>query len=409
MPRAYKGWRTTLKDVREINALRERVEHVVSDAYVSLTEDAGLPADIASTLLPEGAWYDSGTVEELHDSFVTRADFNREKSRLNRILAAGRGKPRRDVVSVTPDNANQLTSFYVDSDGNVLESQWERKERNLLTQMENRRRVKRLEEQGVHMQRVELFDTEGKPIYDQNRHRMTALVPETPSQMQRYRDIISAHPDRAVQNVNVPDNAMVNLWGDAVPLKGVTARRMKPERMARAAEVDRRAIESLDSYFGNYKSLIDTTMPTRISDEIDAYIDRIRQLSPSEQARIYDHISDVGQEAGTLEYLYYDSALGLPAKMLRIINYWRSEIAPELGVEEWEDLPEAEAPMIDYALEEYGYSEGGFYPIFAEYNRRREESPKKGWAKEFYYQTHERKDEKRKAKRKRRRRRKGER
>lgn len=406
MPRMYAGWRTTFKDVQEINSLLGRAETLVNKAFTSLTEDAGLPQDIASGLLPELEWYDTATVDMLHDSFSTRADFEREKSRLKRIIAAGEGKPRRDVVSITPDNANQLTSFFIDDNGEIIGSQWERKELNLITRMENQRRVKRLEEQGVRMQRLELFDAEGKPMYDLDRHRMTVLVPETPSQMQKYRDIISTHPDRAVMNVNVPDNAVVELWGDDVPIKSLSRHKMTTKAMARSVEVDRRAAESLGAYFDNYKTIIDTTMPTRISDELDKYIDRIGELPPQEQARIYDHISDVGSEVGTIEYLYYDSALGLPAKMLTIINFWRSEIAPELGVKEWQNQPKAEAPMIDEALEEFGYSEGGFYPIFAEFNRRRTDEPTKGWAKDIYYQTHERTDDAKKAKRKRRRRKK---
>ena len=343
----------------------------------------------------------------LHDSFSTRADFNREKSRLKRIIAAGEGKPRKNVVSIAPDNANQLTSLYIDDNGEIIGSQWERKELNLITRMENQRRVKRLEEQGVRMQRLELFDTEGKPMYDMDRHRMTVLVPETPSQMDKYRDIISSHPDRAVMNVNVPDNAMISLWGDDVPIKSLSRHKMTPKAMARSVEVDRRAAESLGAYFDNYRTIIDTTMPTRISDELDNYLDRIGELPPQEQAKIYDRISEYGNEVGTIEYLYYDSALGLPAKMLTIINFWRSEIAPELGVKEWKNQPKAEAPMIDEALEEFGYSEGGFYPIFAEFNRRRMDEPSKGWAKDIYYQTHERTDTRdaaKKSKRKRRRR-----
>ena len=403
----YATWRTTFKDVQEINRLLSEAGTHVDKAFISLTEDAGLPQDIASGLLPEMAWYDTASVDSLHDSFATRADFEREKSRLKRIIAAGEGKPRKGVVSIAPDNANQLTSFFVDDNNEIIGSQWERKELNLITRMENQRRVRRLEEQGVRMQRLELLDSEGKPMYDMDRHRMYVLVPETPSQMQRYRDIISSHPDRAVMNVNVPDNAVVSLWGDDVPVKSITRHKMTPKAMARSVEVDRRAFESLGAYFDNYRAIIDTTMPTRISDELDKYIDRIGDLPPQEQARIYDHISEYGNEVGTIEYLYYDSALGLPAKMLAIINFWRSEIAPELGVKEWRHQPQAEAPMIDAALEEFGYSEGGFYPIFAEFNRRRMDEPSKGWAKDIYYQTHERTettDSDKKTKRKRRRR-----
>ena len=402
----YAGWRTTFKDVQEINALLGRAETLVNKAFTSLTEDAGLPQDIASGLLPELEWYDSATVDSLHDSFSTRADFEREKSRLKRIIAAGEGKPRKNVVSIAPDNANQLTSFYIDDNGEIVGSQWERKELNLITRMENQRRVKRLEEQGVRMQRLELFDAEGKPMYDMDRHRMTVLVPETPSQMDKYRDIISSHPDRAVMNVNVPDNAMISLWGDNVPIKSLSRHKMTPKAMARSVEVDRRAAESLGAYFDNYRTIIDTTMPTRISDELDNYLDRIGELPPQEQAKIYDRISEYGNEVGTIEYLYYDSALGLPAKMLTIINFWRSEIAPELGVKEWKNQPKAEAPMIDEALEEFGYSDGGFYPIFAEFNRRRMDEPSKGWAKDIYYQTHERTDTRDAAKKSKRKRRK---
>lgn len=377
----YSDWRVTLKDVVDINRLLNDATNAVQEAFFSLTEDVGLDQETAASLLPEIGYYDTASKEQLHDQFVNRADFNREKSRLRRIIKAAEGKPRKGTISVAPDNANQLTSFYMDEYGNLSESQYARSEGRFIQSQQNRRNLEYLKRRGIEMVRAEVRDpVTGRYIYDESRHKVTVLVPKTPSMLEQYRDIVSEQPQRAVAKTDVPETAVIDMWGDEVPVMGIERHRMSMSAMRRAVEVDARTAKMTETYFDNYRTLVDTTMPTSISDEIDMYIERIQRLPMQEQAAMYEFINDNGDDAGTIEYLYWDTAQALPQKMANIINFWRRTVAPALDMEVKDAI---EVTDVSTELEDFGYKLGGMYPIFAEYQRRRADEPKGKWRKRF--------------------------
>lgn len=348
-------------------------EGAVLRALESLTDDVGFETDLARSLLPD-AGNGAASVDLLKDQFVTRADFNREKSRLRRIARAEGEKPRRNVVSIAPDNANPLTSFYLDESGNIEESQYMRRESSFVRQQETRRRVAALREQGINMVRKPLLNPEtGKPIYDENRHKVTVLMPETPQQEEQYRATIQRQRDMSIDNIT-PRAGEVEMWGDMRTVPEFRERQMTPEQLRQAVLVDAYTARRDKVYFENYKALIDTTMPTGISDEIDKYIDKIMELAPSRQKAIYEMINDNMDDAGTIEYLYFDMAQTLPAKMLSVVNFWRTKVAPEIG---FNDVDDVDIDDISEQLEDFGYSLGGLHPIFAEFNKRRTDKPKR--------------------------------
>ncbi len=370
-----------MKDLSEINELLSGAENVVSKAFESLTEDVGLDQGTASDLLPLIGRYDTATRGQLRESFATRADFDREKSRLRRIIKAGRSKPRKGTVSIAPDNPNQLTSFYVDDYGNIERSQYANREESLLRSQENRRNMANLAKRGIRFVREDVLNPlTGRPIYDENRHKVTVMVPETPSMMERYREVIQAQPEKAVSRPDVPHDAIIRLWGDEVPVTGIERHRMSMRSMARAVEVDARTAAASQRYFDNYQTLVDTTMPTRISDEIDKYLGRVRSMSPQRQAEVYEFIQDNGDDVGTIEYLYWDTSSALPSKMRSIINFWRMRVAPMIGMEAQEEI---ELVEVEQDLGEFGYESNGLYPVFAEYQRRRKDEPKGKWRRDF--------------------------
>lgn len=376
----YKSWKPTSKDLAELNQLRFFAFTERHAAFVSLTEDVGLDAEVAHELLPVIGEMNLETVDDLKAEFVNRADFNREKSRMRRIVNAAAGKPRKNVVSITPDNANQLTSFYIDEEGNVLESQYMRKERNFLISQENRRRMERLKRRGIEFEKVNLVDENLRNIYDENRHAMKIWMPRTPGMWDEYREQIQAHPELAIVD-DAPILSNVIMWGDVIPASTKEKPIVyTPEQMADSSYVDYKRLESANRYFDNYKLLIDTTLPKMISDEIDTYISDMQYLGPDVVFDVYDKISMDEDVAGTIEYLYWDTAGSLPSKVARIINYWRTEIRPMIGLNQKQAL---EPAMVSRELEDMGYTANGLYPIFAEFQRRRPDEPKGKWRKDI--------------------------
>lgn len=387
MPRRYKGWKTTKKDVVEINRLITEAGDLVNAAIVSLTDDVGLDEDTARSLLPEvdtfsdpDDYYSTANVESLHDAFVNRADFDREKARLRRIITAGKGKPNRNVVSLTPDNANQLTSFYVDDEGNIELSQYARKEMNMIRRVQNQKRKKRLESYGIEFTKEEVLDPVTlKPMRDEYGHKITVDIPASPMNLERYQEVIQYQPELGLDR-NKGGEGLINMYGDLVDVPEIEYHNMTMHEMRESVNVDAKAMERTARYFDNYKTLVDTTMPTSISDEIDGYIREIGYLPYSEQEELYEFIQYGGDDAGSIEYLYWDTTTALPQKMANILNFWRSKVAPKLGMEEREeiDLVDVQNELIDY-----GYTSNGLHPIFAEYQRRRKDEPKGRWRKEF--------------------------
>lgn len=373
---SYKDWKPTFEDLKEINDLLSAASDAVSDAFTALTEDAGMDADIVSSILPQFDYYGTTYVSELHDSFYNRADFNREKARLRRIIKAAESKPRKGMVSPLFEDGNQLTAFYVDEYGNPTQTQYARKEENFLRSQENRRNLAQLQRQGIEFVRQTVTDATGRPIYDENRHKVTVMVPKTPKMMAAYREEIQKNPDKAISYANIPVDGVIDLWGDTAPAVGASKRHYTMAEMMRAVQTDLIADETTTRFFDNYKTLIDTTMPKGISDEIDEYINRIMNLPPSERQRLYERIRDDEDDAGTIEYLYREIAVGLTEKMTNIINYWRANIRTELGMEE---MDAAEEDMVQEELLDYGYTAAGIHPIFAEFQIRRKDEPKGTW------------------------------
>lgn len=380
----YSDWKPSVKDLVEINHLLSEAGEAVTDAYNALVMEAGMDMDVAASVLPDMGYYDVTTLSSLHDQFYNRADFNREKSRLRRIIKASEGKPRRGTISPVEDG-NQLTAFYLDEYGNPTVTQYAKKESSFLRSQERRRAMKNLAEQGISFVRKTVTDALGRPVYDENRHKVTVMVPETPSMMESYREEIQKHPDNAVTYDYLGEGTFIDMWGDVVPTLNMDRHQMTMQEMREAVEVDLKEAQASMQYFENYQLLLNTTMPNVISDEIGRYIDEINAMPPSERAEIYDIIKYHEDDAGTIEFLYWDMSQGLTQKMTNILNFWRKNIAPRL---DYGDLPEVEEAELNEELLEYGYTEAGVHPIFAEFQIRRGDEPKGTWRKTIREQGH---------------------
>lgn len=371
----YKGWKTTMKDVREFNRLLVGAEGAVNEARNEMMDSLGMAADIVDELLPTIPDFNSANASMLHDEFINRADFDRTKRYLGRIIRASEAKPRRGTVPIVPDVANQLTSFYIDDDGIPSESAFMRSEAKLFKTNQNRTSLRRLKERGVEMERkkvleydhetgeyVEARDEWGKPVF--------TWQPATPANRDAYYDAIERDSSLMIEQPDEATGGYVNIYGDIIPVTQARRHRISPKTIAESQMVDAQTDSRTSLYFNNYQAIVDTTLPEGIANEFDGYIDRINELSPVERAKVYDYIDTNGEDAATIEYLYLDSGSSLPAKVQRILTFWREKIAPMIDM----DTPEDDTSVDGIAsmMEQSGYVYGSGQNIYGEYQARKQ-------------------------------------
>ena len=180
----YKSWKTSLNDLQEFNRLLSDAENAVRTARESLTEDVGFTDEMVDELLPEIGTFQAAYKEQLNREFATRADFNRYKRYLGRIARAGEAKPRRGTLSIAPDNPNNLTSFYIDENGSLVESAFMRSEQKLQVVNRNRAAREGLKSRGVDMVKKEVLEIDSEtgnyvPVRDEWGHIVSTWLPAT--------------------------------------------------------------------------------------------------------------------------------------------------------------------------------------------------------------------------------------
>lgn len=364
----YKSWRPRFADVVEVNHLQEDAEEARYEAYRALTEDVGFDATIADSLLPEMPRVELVNVNSLRESFMTRADFNSYKSYLRRLIKASETKPRRGTLNIAPDYPNNLVSFYLDEDGQLSESAFMRSERRRIDQRMNREAKRRLGAMGIEFERKEVFGENDVPLTDEWGHRITIDVPRTPNMRRMYLEAIQEHQNLAIIQPDDAEGGRIDLWGDMVEVGKVGTHRMSPSAMAKAQLYDEQSYLATLNYFGNYQAIVTDTLPDSIAQEISGYIDRIADMSPAEQAAMYEFVADGPDDAGTIEYLYLDRSTTLPAKVQRIVTFWRDKVAPRLGI----DVSKKSVISLEDVPEEVEREfAGGPQAIYDEYQRRK--------------------------------------
>ena len=368
------GWRTTMRDVQEFNRLMDDAENAVRKATDSMVEDYGFDQETVESLMPYIPQVSAATTDMLHDEFQTRADFERTKRYLGRIIRASGERPRRGAAQFTEDGGN-LTTFHLDDDGNIVESAFMRSEQRLQQANRNRRSIAELERKGVSMEQVPVMDLDEdgnyKPRRDEGGHIVKVWQPSTPKNQQMYQDIVDRQSELAVITPDKAVGGTVEVFGDMVPVTQRTLHRMTPKAMAESNLVDERTVMRTENYFYNYQAIVETTLPDEIAGELGRYINGVLDLPPAEQAAIYDLINDYGEDAASIEYLYLDQSGVVPVKVQRIMTFWRTQIAPKIDVDVPEDAPELGA--LTEMLESAGYTPSSGQNIMGEYAKRRAE------------------------------------
>lgn len=366
----------TERDLREINELMRDASRAVGEAYDELTETVGLDPSVAYELLPDVPLVANASVELLQHEFATRSDFDSMKSYLRRIVRASRAKPRRGTVNITPDLPNNLTSFYIDDEGSITESAFMRSEQRLIDRRHNEDAMRRLRSRGITFELKPVYESDAigeSPVRDEWGHPVRVYVPTTPNMRRDYQEAIQENQSLAIIQPEDASDAYVDMWGDAVSVGRIATHRMSPKRMAESQLTDEMADLTTRAYFHNYRDIVDTTMPDAIANEIGGYIDAIDQMGPTERAAIYDYIDASEDDAGTIEYLYLDASQPLPKKVQYIVSFWRTQIAPKLGVEVAPDAVSLDAVQLEQTMEESGYATGGAQSVYGEYRRRKNE------------------------------------
>ena len=366
------GWRTTSKDLQDMKQALSDAELAVGVATESMVEDYAFDRDVVEGLMPHVPDIDVSSVDSLHDEFQTRADFDRMKRYLGRISRASEEKPRRGAVQFTEDGGN-LTTFHMDEDGNITESAFMRSEQRLQQANRNRRSIAELERKGVSMEQVPVMDLDEdgnyKPRRDEWGHVVKVWQPSTPKNQQMYQDIVDRQSELAVITPDKAVGGTVEVFGDMVPVTQRTLHRMTPKAMAESNLVDERTALRTENYFYNYQAIVETTLPDEIAGEFARYVNAVLKLPPAEQAAIYELISEYGEDAASIEYLYLDQSGIVPVKIQRIMSFWRTRIAPKVGVEVPDDAPEL--GELTEMLESAGYAPNSGQNIMGEYAKRR--------------------------------------
>ena len=122
------------------------------------------------------------------------------------------------------------------------------------------------------------------------------------------------------------------------------------------------------AYFANYGAIADTVLPNAISDEINAYVGAIMELTPQRRREVYEMIEDSPDDAGTIEYMYLDRSGTLSSKMQTILGYWRSKVAPMIDMK---GVYKSELSSLTDVLESSGFKAGSAQNVYDEYQKRK--------------------------------------
>ena len=352
------GWRPTDKDVLRIIRAATQAQNAVELAFDAIrAEYPSWNYDTVAELLPYVDTSDIYSVDDLSVKFMSRNDFNRQVKYYERITKAGESKPRRTTIPITQMAQSNLTSFYFDESGNIDESAFIRTESRNLQARARQRAVRRLRDRGIELEKVEVWDSEGNQVKNEWGKPVYMYVPATGQNLARFREEIQRDP---TLNPRPPREALggkVQILGDLVDVSLVTRYKLSPQQISKGILSDVESTLRVQNYFANYSDIVNSVLPDSIAEELTGYIEAIFRQSPEKQAQIYEIIlSDPESDAGTIEYLYLDKSGKVETRLKNIVNYWRTKIAPELGIEPPEgeiDLSELDMPSTGaYSLKE---------------------------------------------------------
>ena len=300
--------------------------------------------------------------------FASRSDYERTLRSLDRINRAA-GSAYTNVSLGTPEGLTTtlLTTFVMNDDtGDVIQSEFMRRESNLARRRENARRRKKLKEAGIEMVQVPVFRTdpitgEREQVYTESGHKLTVWYPATPSAEDRY-FYLTQQEDLRMLQPDIPADAAIEMWGDVVPLEEQTQRRMTPKQIMRSQQSDYEDALKVEGYFANMQMMLDGVIPEEIMSWIDPMLDRIQNLTPTQMYEIYQAMAGRGKYAGMediselifkLDWLYSEIGDSTYTKLKTLVDVLSKRIAPIVnkmeGVNEGQEIyPLIGEKVVDY-------------------------------------------------------------
>lgn len=365
-------------DVEKFVSAYRRTSRLLEDARESVTASGDVPEWLAADIVPALPEIDVDGLDTqgLRVEFATRDDFNRTMRYMERLQR----ESRKDVNTDESKGITQLgyygtlTAVRGDTvDG--LEGLQVRRERGYIEQARQRESLRRLESQGVSMERVPIMKVdpetgESTQAYSSSRHPLYTYVPSTMEDLQKYRELVNRNESLSIlppDAEELPEIAQVEQLGSYRPVRS-RSRRMTGRDVARRISSDTVADMRTTTYFENYALIAEAVLPDTIAGEIRAYVDKIESMSPSRRKQVYEMIADTPDDAGSLDYLYTDRSASISTQVTNILRFWRETVAPEIGMKPPSDT---EIGSVSVELEREGYVPDSGQALYDEYQRRK--------------------------------------
>lgn len=277
--------------------------------------------------------------------FASRADYERTLRYLDRI---NRAASTSFDSGLTPSGIEQtmLTSFTINEDtGDVIQSEFMRRESQYAVQRENKRRLQALKDAGVEMVKTPVYrlnpDTgELTQVRNESGHTVYQWVPATPEAQRRYWYVAKQNSQISMIQPEIPDDAVVVMWGDVVPAQRSRERSYSPRDIAKLTQSDKEAFNRSMGYFANLQGVIDDVMPSEISDMFDPVFDQILQEPFDVQMDIYNFLSGKGQYAEEsfdlpdimdFDFFYRGITTSAAQKLTQLYSIFRDRVIPKLS------------------------------------------------------------------------------
>lgn len=278
--------------------------------------------------------------------FASRADYERTLrylDRINRAASSSYGS------GLTPSGVEQtmLTSFTInENNGDVIQSEFMRRESQYAVQRENKRRLQALRDAGVEMTKTPVYRLneetgELSQVYTDSGHPLYQWVPATPEAQRRYWYAAKQNAQISMIQPEIPEDAVVVMWGDVVPAQRSHERVFTPKEIATRTQQDKAEYTRSMGYFANLQAVLDDVMPSAISDKFDPIFDQILQEPLEVQRDIYNLLEGRGRYADEdtyplaeimdFDYFYRSITTSAATKLTQLYSLFRDRVIPKLS------------------------------------------------------------------------------
>lgn len=356
-------------------ARKRRIEYAYELAQLNiertrqeLSQVPDLDSRLISTLVPELPKIDFPnlplypTVKHPKGIFASRADYERTLrylDRINRAASSSYGSGSEQTM---------LTSFA--TNGDTLQSEFMRRESQYAVQRENKRRLQALKDAGVEMIRTPVYhhnDETGKlsQVYTKSGHALYQWVPATPDAQRRYWYATKHNAQMSMIQPEIPEDAVVVMWGDVVPAQSSQERVFTPKEIARQTQQDYQDALKVEGYFANMQEILDTVLPSGMSQSLDPIFEQIQKESPEKMYEIYQAMAGKGRYSDLddatdyivdLDWLYRGTDSSTANKMLALFDVMQTRVVPLLSdyvyvpfyesAEDFEEIFEEDIPAL---------------------------------------------------------------